>query len=63
MPLMANPYAYEAAPPPGMWLGLFLMIIPLGLWALMILYGLYGAARCLGGHDFRYTVIGKWVNG
>lgn len=62
VPLMTDPYAYEAAPPAGMWLGLFLMIIPLGLWVLMILYGLYGAARCLGGHDFRYAVIGKWVS-
>jgi len=43
-------------------IGLFLMIVPFGIWGLTILYGLYGAARCLGGHDFKYAVIGNWLN-
>lgn len=62
-PLMANAGAYDAAPPAGFWLGLFLMVIPFGIWGLTILYGLYGAVRCLGGHDFKYAVIGTWLNG
>ncbi len=61
MPLMADPYAFEAAPPAGLWVGLFFMIVPFGVWGLTILYGLYGAVRCLGGHDFRYAVIGNWL--
>ena len=45
------------------WVGLLLMIVPLGLWGLMILYGLYGAVRCLGGHDFKYAIVGNWLDG
>jgi uncharacterized Tic20 family protein len=61
VPLMSNPYAYDVNPPAGMWVGLFLMIIPLGIWGLTILYGLYGAVRCFGGHDFKYAIIGNWL--
>jgi len=60
-PLIANPSAYENAPPAEMWVGLALMIIPLGIWGLTVLYGLWGAARCLGGHDFKYVIIGNWL--
>jgi uncharacterized protein len=59
-PLLTNPAAYEKTPPSGLWLGLTLMVVPLAIWGLTILYGLWGAARCLGGHDFQYTIIGKW---
>jgi uncharacterized Tic20 family protein len=62
VPLISNPGAYEYAPPAGLWVGLFLMIVPFGIWGLAILYGLYGAARCLGGHDFKYVMIGNWLN-
>mgnify|MGYP001828301959 CR=1 FL=1 len=62
VPLLSNPGAYESAPPAGLWVGLVLMIVPFGIWGLTILYGLYGAARCLGGHDFKYAVIGNWLN-
>ena len=62
VPLVSNPDAYVATPPAGLWVGLFLMIVPFGIWGLTILYGLYGAARCLGGHDFKYAVIGNWLN-
>jgi uncharacterized Tic20 family protein len=61
VPLMGNPSAYEIAPPAGLWVGLFLMVIPFGIWGLTILYGLYGAVRCLGGHDFKYAIIGDWL--
>lgn len=60
-PVIGNPDKYEDAPPASVWLGLVLMIIPLGIWVLTILYGLYGAARCFGGHDHKYAVIGNWL--
>ena len=61
-PLFANPEAYEQAPPAGFWVGMALMIVPLGLWGITILYGLWGGARCLGGHDFKYIIIGNWLD-
>ena len=61
-PILADPAAYENAVPPGMWTGLILIIVPLVIWGITILYGLWGAARCLGGHDFRYAVIGRWLD-
>ena len=61
MPLLTNPDAYGANPPAGMWFGLLLMVVPLGLWGLTILYALWGAVRCMAGDDFRYVVIGKWL--
>jgi len=61
IPLSTAPGAYQQAPPAGMWIGLFMMVIPLGIWGLTIFYGLWGAARCLGGHDFRYAIIGRWL--
>jgi uncharacterized protein len=61
VPLTSNPQAYEVAPPAGLWIGLGLMIIPLGIWGLTILYGLWGAVRCLNGEDFRYVLIGRWL--
>jgi uncharacterized Tic20 family protein len=60
-PLASNPHAYEDTPPATLWIGLVLMIIPLAVWVLIVLYGLYGAARCFGGHDFKYAIIGNWV--
>ena len=63
VPLISNPGAYEAAPPAGLWWGLALMLVPLGMWGLIILYGLYGAARCLRGHEFRDAIIGRWLEG
>lgn len=61
IPLMANPEAYEYAPPASMWVGLTLMLAPIAIWGLTILYALWGAVRCLGGHDFKYVVIGNWL--
>ena len=62
VPLLGNPGAYETTPPAGIWVGLILMVVPFGIWGLTILYGLYGAVRCLGGHDFKYAVVGNWLN-
>jgi len=61
VPLLSNPSAYETSVPPGMWIGLLLIVIPLGIWGLVILYGLWGAARSLSGHDFEYALIGRWL--
>ncbi len=47
--------------PPGFGAGLTLLLCPLGFWFLTILYGLWGAVRCLGGHDFRYAIVGSWL--
>jgi uncharacterized Tic20 family protein len=59
--MAANPEAYKDVPPTGMWIGLALAIIPIGVWAVTMVYGLVGAARTLGGHDFQYAIIGKWL--
>ncbi len=61
VPIFANPGAYDNAPPAGLWVGLILMLVPIAISGLTVLYGLWGAARCLGGHDFRYAVIGRWL--
>jgi uncharacterized Tic20 family protein len=60
-PLAGNPEAFENNPPATLWIGLVFMIFPLGVWGLTILYGLYGAARCFGGNDFKYAIIGNWL--
>lgn len=62
-PLFANPDAYESAPPAGLWAGMILMVIPLSFWVFTIVYGLYAAVRCLGGDDFKYIIIGNWLEG
>jgi uncharacterized Tic20 family protein len=60
-PLLSNPDAYQTTVPPGLWIGLVLIIIPFFVWGLTILYGLWGAVRCFGGHDFKYAIIGDWL--
>ena len=60
-PLIANPEAYETNPPPGLWIGLILMIVPFGVMGLVTLYGLWSALRSFNGHDFKYIVIGNWL--
>ena len=61
LPLLTNPEAYETGVPPGLWAGLCLMIIPLAIWGLTLLYGLWGGVRCLSGHDFKYALVGGWL--
>jgi uncharacterized Tic20 family protein len=61
VPLMSNPQAFETAPPAGLFVGLFLMVVPFAIWGLTIIYGLWAAARCLGGKDFKYAIIGNWL--
>ncbi|MGD2041771.1 MAG: DUF4870 domain-containing protein [Anaerolineae bacterium] len=61
VPLMSNPQAFETTPPPGIFGGLFLMVVPFAVWGLTILYGLWGAVSCLSGRDFKYAIIGNWL--
>jgi uncharacterized Tic20 family protein len=61
VPLFANPAAYETGLPAGYWVGLLLMVVPMALWGAAILYGLWGAVRSFGGHDFNYLLISRWV--
>jgi uncharacterized Tic20 family protein len=60
-PLIANPEAYETQPPPGIFVGLGLMICPLLISLVTLLYGLWGAFRCFGGRPFKYVFIGNWL--
>jgi uncharacterized Tic20 family protein len=61
VPISTTPGAYDQAPPASLWIGLILIVVPLAIWGLTILYGFWGAARCLGGHEFRYPLIGRWL--
>jgi len=61
VPVIGNPGAYDTAPPAGIWVGLILLVVPLGIWGLTILYALWGAVRSLNGHDFKYAIVGDWV--
>lgn len=60
-PLFLNPGAYDKAPPAGLWVGLLLLVVPIAVSVLLVLYALWGTVRCLGGHDFEYAVIGRWL--
>jgi uncharacterized Tic20 family protein len=61
LPMAAEPERYVDTPPVTLWFGLLLLVIPCGWWLLTIIYGLWGTVRCLGGADFRYAIIGKWL--
>ena len=62
IPVIQQAQAFpDAAPPPIFWIGLWSMFIPLGYMLLVILYGLWGALRCWQGRDFRYLLLGSWL--
>ncbi len=48
-------------PPVLFWFSLLLMFAPMAFMGLWVLGGLWGAVRCLGGHDFKYLIIGDWL--
>jgi uncharacterized Tic20 family protein len=54
----ANP---EAAPPAIFWVSMLGMMIPLFYMVLVGLYGLWGAWRTWQGKDFRYFLVGSWL--
>lgn len=49
------------APPPIFWIGIGSMVIPLAIMLLFGLYGLWGALKTWQGKDFRYAIIGGWL--
>jgi len=51
----------DAPPPAFFWISMGSMIIPIGLMMVLGLYGLIGAIRVWQGHNFRYAVIGGWL--
>jgi hypothetical protein len=60
IPLIAA--AEQGGDPPFIfWFSMLLMFAPLAVMGLWILGGLWGAVRCLGGHDFKYLVVGNWL--
>jgi len=59
IPLIGLPE--DAPPPPIFWVGLGSMVIPLAVMALFGLYGLWAALRVWQGRDFRYALIGAWL--
>ncbi len=61
IPMMADPGAFNDAPPPFFFVSMGSMVIPLGLMMLLWLYGLWGAVRAWQGVDFRYAIIGPWL--
>jgi len=51
----------DAPPPPIFWIGFISMVIPLLLMLVLGLYGLWGALRTWQGRDFRYPILGPWL--
>jgi uncharacterized Tic20 family protein len=51
----------DAAPPAIFWIAMISMVIPLIYMVLVGLYGLWGALRSWQGKDFRYLIIGNWL--
>jgi len=58
MRAQANP---DAAPPAVFWIAMILSVIPIMYMLLVGLYGLWGALRTWQGRDFRYLLIGGWL--
>lgn len=59
IPLIGLPEG--AAPPLIFWLGMASMAIPFVVMMIIGLYGVWGGIRTLQGKDFRYALIGKWL--
>ena len=51
----------DAAPPVIFWIAMISMVIPLIYMVLVGLYGLWGALRTWQGKDFKYLIIGGWL--
>ena len=51
----------DAAPPPLFWIGMGSMIIPTFVMIVIGLYGLRGGIRTWQGKEFRYLLIGPWL--
>ena len=51
----------DAAPPAIFWIAMISSVIPLIYMVLVGLYGLWGALRTWQGKDFKYLIIGSWL--
>ena len=51
----------DAAPPAVFWISMILMIIPLFYMVITGLYGLWAGWRTWQGKDFKYLLIGGWL--
>jgi uncharacterized membrane protein len=51
----------DAAPPAIFWISTASMVIPLIYMVIIGLYGLWGGVRTWRGKDFRYLIIGGWL--
>lgn len=47
--------------PPLFWIGLGSMIVPMIVMVIIGVIGLIGALRTWQGHEFRYPIIGRWL--
>ena len=47
--------------PPLFWIGMLSMVCPMLVMGAWVLYGLWGALETYRGKDFRYAVIGNWI--
>jgi uncharacterized Tic20 family protein len=62
IPLMMQVEANsDAAPPAIFWISMMLMVIPFAYMVLVGLYGLWGAVRTWLGKDFKYLLLGNWL--
>ncbi len=61
IPMMTQPRLYQNAPPPVFFVSLGGMVIPLLFMLIAALYGLWGALQTWQGKDFRYVLIGPWL--
>lgn len=50
-------------PPAALWFIMATMCCPLFITAAWILYGFYGAIRTWMGNDFRYIIMGRFIDG
>jgi uncharacterized Tic20 family protein len=51
----------DADPPAIFWISIISVVIPLIYMTIVSLYGLWGALRTWQGKDFRYFLIGSWL--
>ncbi len=47
--------------PPIFWISMVSMVIPFLAMIIVAAYGLWGAIRTWQGHDFRYLILGSWL--
>ena len=51
----------DAAPPAIFWISMILTVVPLIYMVLVSLYGLWGAVQTWQGKDFKYLILGNWL--